>query len=464
MMTIMYQDQQMPITETKETKGGGMVKSEKFLICFLFWTIILLGAETSANVDQLSNMSAEWIRTGNRNAATDSTDIVVYNPAGLTRMSEGFHLNIGNQSLLRSPEHSFDLGLPSSSGRKKCEQDGYDYFVPNLYGSYRKDTLAFFGGVYIPGGGSTADYPNGSVNTQFVGAMTVMGSNGMFTAFKDDRLEATSIYLTSEAGVACQLDEMVSFALAVRYINANNEVKAGATFIDAGLNEHEWELRYDADADGFGGVVGMNIAARKDLNIGLRYETRVKLDFETDLKENDFPDEFGFPDYKEKNRRDFPAMFGIGAEYQLTPQLTTEMDFNWYFQKNADWGEFDDGTDIADTAGDVWSLGAMGAYQINEVFLVSIGTIYTRFEWDDIAAYYQQIGAFEVLYTDNWHIGAGFAWKMKDNVTFNFAVGQTIWDDKTIEYLQAEKNGLPPVDVKTENKTTTIAFGFDLSF
>ncbi len=440
------------------------MRNGKFVICVLVCTLLMVASDVFANIDQLSNMSPEWIRTGNRNAATDSTDIVVYNPAGLTKMSEGFHLNIGNQTLFRSPEHTFDLGLPSSDTRKSCEQDGPDYFVPNFYGAYRKDTLAFFGGVYIPGGGATADYPDGSVNTQFIGATTVMGSSGMFTAFKDDHLKASSIYLASEAGVACQLDEMVSFALAVRYINASNEVKAGATFIDAYGNDTVWKLKYDTDADGFGCVIGMNVSPTQDLNIGLRYESRVKLDFETDLKENDFPEEFGLADYKEKNRRDFPAMFGIGAEYRLSPEFTTEMDFNWYFQKQANWGKFDDGTDVSDQAGDVWSLGGTFAYQVNDAFLVSIGTIYTKFEWDNIAAYYQEIGAFEVLYTDNWHIGTGFAWKIKQGVTFNFAVGQTIWDDKTIEYLQAANNGLPPVDVQTENSTTTVAFGFDLAF
>ena len=440
------------------------MRNGKFVILGLLFVLVFTASDVLANIDQLSNMSVEWIRTGNRNAATDSTDIVVYNPAGLTRMSEGLHLNIGNQSLFRSPEHTFDLDLPASNGEKTRDQDGYDYFVPNFYGAYHKDTLAFFGGVYVPGGGATADYPDGSVNTQFIGAMTVLGSKGMFTGFKDDHLKATSIYLAYEAGVACQLDEMVSFAIAARYLRAENEVKAGATFIDAGANEHVWKLKYDTDADGFGGIFGMNITPTKDLNIGLRYETRVKLDFETDLKHNDFPDELGLADYKEKNRRDFPAMFGIGAEYQLTPQLTTELDFNWYFQKNADWGKFDDGSDIADQAGDCWSLGGTFAYQVNDEFLVSIGTIYTDFEWDNIVAYYQEIGSFEVLYTDNWHIGTGFAWKIKENVTFNFAVGQTIWDDKTIEYFQAANAGVPAFDVKTENKTTTVAFGFDLAF
>jgi long-chain fatty acid transport protein len=324
--------------------------------------------------------------------------------------------------------------------------------------------LAFFGGFYIPGAGATVDYPDGSVNTQFIGALTVLGSGGMFTSFTNDRLKAWSAYYATEIGCAIQVSEFVSWALGVRYIVAQNEIKAGATFIDAWSNEHEYKLRYDTDADGFGGIIGLNISPTQNLNIGLRYETEVKLNFETDLKRNDFPEEFGLVDCTKKSRRDFPAMLGVGAEYRLSPTLTTEVDFNFYFQKGANWGKFDDGSDISDHAGNCWSLGGTFGYQVNDEFLVSIGTIYTKFDWNDIDAYYQEIGAFEVLYTDNWHIGTGFAWEFKENVTFNFAVGQTIWKDKTIEYVQAANNGLTPVDVKTENSTTTVAFGFDLAF
>ncbi|MDO9264564.1 MAG: hypothetical protein Q7U02_11405, partial [Desulfosalsimonadaceae bacterium] len=84
----------------------------KKIVLFGMLLFLLCGASTVlAQIDQLSNISPEWIRTGNRNAATDSTDIVLYNPAGLPEMSEGIHLNFGNQSLFRSPEHSYNLGL-----------------------------------------------------------------------------------------------------------------------------------------------------------------------------------------------------------------------------------------------------------------------------------------------------------------------------------------------------------------
>ncbi|MEZ4567510.1 MAG: hypothetical protein R2860_11320 [Desulfobacterales bacterium] len=137
-----------------------MLDEKRNIICLYFsFHSLHAGTNANANIDQLSNMSTEWIRTGNRNAATDSTDIVLYNPAGLVKMSEGFHLNVGNQSLFRSPEHTFDLGLPASNGEKTRKQDDPDLLLPNLYGAYNTGDFSFFGGVYVPGGGATADFP-----------------------------------------------------------------------------------------------------------------------------------------------------------------------------------------------------------------------------------------------------------------------------------------------------------------
>jgi long-chain fatty acid transport protein len=440
------------------------MRKRKIFVLSMLLSFLFLASTAWAQIDQLSNMSAEWIRTGNRNAATDSTDIVVYNPAGLTKMSEGVHLNFGNQTLFRSPEHTFDLGLPASDGEMSREQDSPDYFLPNVYGAYNKGPYSFFGGVYIPGNGAVIDYPDGSINTQFIGAMTVMGSGGLFTSFQNDYLKVESTYLASELGMAYECNQQVSLALGVRYLNAQNEIKTGATFIDAAGNPHDYKLRYDTDADGFGAILGVNIAPMDDLNIGLRYESRVHLDFETDLKRNDFPQEFELVNCQEKQRRDLPAMAGIGAEYRFCPEWSAELDFNWYFQEEADWGDASTGQDLSDLAGDCWALGGAFGYQVCDDLLVSIGTIYTKFEWDDMDRYYETIGAFEVLYTDNWYIGTGFAWEFYKDVKLNLAIGQTFWEDADIEYVRAADNGLPPVMVDTENATTIVAFSVDMAY
>ena len=60
-------------------------------------------------MDNLTNLSVEWMRMPARNAASDSTDLVVYNPAALVHLGDGFHFNLGNQTLLRKPKHTYDL-------------------------------------------------------------------------------------------------------------------------------------------------------------------------------------------------------------------------------------------------------------------------------------------------------------------------------------------------------------------
>ena len=151
-------------------------------MCNLFFgaIIIILLTFTNnvhANIDNLSNMSAEWIRTGNRNAATDAADIVIYNPGGITRLPDGFNVNIGNQTLFRKPRHSYDLSQYGGTAESH-EQDSTDWFLPNVYMTYNKDKWALFGGYYIPGGGAVVDYPDGSISTDIVGLGLV--NNGFF--------------------------------------------------------------------------------------------------------------------------------------------------------------------------------------------------------------------------------------------------------------------------------------------
>ena len=113
------------------------MKKIQFLLSLCLLTVV-----AQAQHDNLVNMSAEWVRTPARNAATDAGDIVVYNPAGLVKMNDGFHINIGNQSLFRKPSHTFDFGL--GAGEQTFTQDGNDLFLPNLYMSYKKDRFKSF--------------------------------------------------------------------------------------------------------------------------------------------------------------------------------------------------------------------------------------------------------------------------------------------------------------------------------
>jgi hypothetical protein len=168
-----------------------------------------------AQVDNLSNLSPEWIRSAARNASTDGTDAVVYNPAGAVMLSEGFHFAVGNQSLFRKPTHQYDLGM----GTRKFTQVGSDAFLPNLFMSYNKNKMAYTGGVYVSGGGATANYPSGSITTDMIGMMSLMKAQGVYMTTKDNHFKASSYYITYMAGAAYKASDKISIGANIKYLS-----------------------------------------------------------------------------------------------------------------------------------------------------------------------------------------------------------------------------------------------------
>lgn len=407
-----------------------------------------------ANIDNLSNMSVEWIRTGNRNAATDAADIVIYNPGGITQLPDGFQVNIGNQTLIRKPEHTYDLGMGSQSH----EQDDIDWLLPNVYVTYNQDNWALFGGYYIPGGGAVVDYPDGSITTDMMGVGMMMA--GAIQGFDNDFLEAESMYNTLTLGGACQINERFSVALGVRYMFVENNIKAGLTAINdlGGGNVVQTPLAVDIDeeADGLGFIAGVNVNLTPVLNLGIQYLSKVELDLETDVNRDDLG---MFVDGSE-SPRDLPGMLGLGLGYDFSDKLYGEINYSYWFQEEADWGRDDAGRDISGMAGDAQSFGITASYKFTPTLLASVGTTYTDFMWDDIDGYYQaSLGSYEVLYTDNWHLGCGVAYEFRKNMKVNLGLGLTIWDDKDLSNTM-----LPGTIIETENSTTTIGIGFNLGF
>ncbi|MCP4221239.1 MAG: hypothetical protein GY765_41820, partial [bacterium] len=406
------------------------------VLCFIIGCVILPG-NLLAQVDNLSNMSPDWVRLANRNAATDAVDIVVYNPAGLTKLADGFHINIGNQSLIRKPEHSFDLGM----GSMTYSQDGIDAIIPNLYMAYKKKNWSIFGGLYIPGGGAVADYPDGSITTKLLGMGITQLFPGVYNYFVDDWLEATSIYLTGTIGGAYAFNDTISVAVALRYITAKNNVKGGLTLTNifsSGIPDAPLELDADMTANGAGVVFGVNISPGDKLNIGLRYESKVKLDFEAEVKADGFAGTVVVDG--EKKRRDFPALLGFGLSYRFTPKIRAEFDFNYCFQKQADWGMIFTPTglkDYSELAGDCWSFGAGIAYAATEKLELSCGLLYTILDFQDMNTYYTNLGTFEVLFSDNLFIGTGFKWQASKHVALSAAGAIILWKSHTINVLAA---------------------------
>ncbi len=394
-------------------------------------TVFLLSMPLWAQMDNLTNMSVEWMRMPARNAASDSADIVVYNPAALVRLGDGFHLNLGNQSLLRKPSHTYDLGL--GAGEQSFSQDGIDAFLPNFYAAYKKDNWAAYGGLYISGGGAVADYPDGSITTDFISLLAVGGAGGAYARARDQYLKASSYYLTATLGGACAFTEEFSASLGLRYVSAVNTTKMGFILTDSPLSLPDQALTFDGKdkADGLGFVLGVHFAAGPKLDLAAHYESKVKLDFKTTVNKDDI----GLATDGAKSRRDLPAVLYLGAGYRWSTKLQMLVDFNYWFQTAADWGTTEvDGAEKkwADAGGDCYAVGIGFSYDLCEHLKISAGTVFTKFLFKDKELYYTRLGEFEAPKNDNWNSGIGLAYKACPKLTLNLALGATLWPNEEV--------------------------------
>ena len=85
----------------------------------------------AGGVENLHNFSAEYVRTFNRNAATDSADAVVYNPAGTMQMADGSYVNLSLQYLDKDYKN---IVTGTANGQDGTLSQGESSLIPGLFG------------------------------------------------------------------------------------------------------------------------------------------------------------------------------------------------------------------------------------------------------------------------------------------------------------------------------------------
>ena len=419
-----------------------------------------------AQHDNLINVSTEFMRTGGRNAAIDAADIVVYNPAGLVKLENGFYVNLGNQSFFRSPAHKFTL--PGQTTEKSYKQASPNYLLPNIYMAYKKDKYSIFGGYYISGGGGSMDYPDGSLNSDLIimKLFSYPPPNGYKNVYSGaiSSVWGSSFYMTPIVGFSYAINNKFSAAIAFRYIMATNKQKAEITLNKAliiGLADKTLKLESTDKANGMGLNLSVNYQVSEKLNVACHYETKANLEFKTDS----VIDNFGIIKNGKKSHRDLPATFSFGANYKINEKLSALIDFNWFFQKQANWDTTTTGKEWSKVAGDVARFGVGVAYNLNEKFKASCYYGYTLYQYDDKPLYYTKIGVFETVKDNNWSIGIGGQYTVNKMINLNLAFVQSFWkkDNVITETLPvAAPPPYPTYDVTTNNHVTTISIGANI--
>ena len=159
----------------------------------------------------------------------------------------------------------------------------------------------------------------------------------LYPGVKEQFLKASSYYLTGTLGGAYAITDTLSASFGLRYINAVNTTKMGFTLTDSPMGFPDLPLALDSkDKARRGGIrPGSSLLADCQFRSvrSLREQDQAGLRTTTVNK-----DDFGLVQNGAKSRRDLPAVLYLGAGYRWSEKLQMLVDFNYYFQRSADWG------------------------------------------------------------------------------------------------------------------------------
>lgn len=402
-----------------------------------------------------TNWSAEYFRTLNRNAAVDSADIVVYNPAGTVKMEDGLYLNASMQSLAKDYENSF-LG-------RSFEQDEPSW-VPGVYALFKKARWAGFFGFNVVGGGGKVKYDDGNFRCWQLGQIFKSGTNrllgssnpstGPYDRISDMNLDSESYALGYQVGAAFRITDFLSASLSVKFVDSEQEIKGNVAIGDTTgtLQTRTALAEVKETASGWGAGFGMDFFPFEGATIGLRYETRVKLEYSEDV----ITDTAGLlPTIGvingHKVREDLPAVLAVGVSYRYGP-LKTDANLTWYFNRDADLG-LATNPNLEDRIDDGFDLGFAVEYALNPSLKASIGYLYSRTGVDPVDM------KPENPELDVHTLGGGIVWEAVSNLHLNVAIGNSFYQDDRFVDTKAGAG-----EVEYRKNIFFAAFGFQYKF
>ncbi|MCG2829763.1 MAG: hypothetical protein L6302_01790 [Desulfobacteraceae bacterium] len=397
---------------------------KKKLYYFLFILVLTFSGSSplyAGGIDNKQCFSSEYLRTFSRNAATDSADAVAYNPAGVMKLDDGLYVNLNILHIFKEYTNTID-DVDYASDEPST--------IPSMFGLYRQDRWAIFTAYTIPGGGGMVEYKNGNATTHDIATGIINSSGGAFSTIKSHYLKSDSYYYGYTMGGACDLNDMISVSLGARYIDAQKKSKGLAT-LSGVAPDKTYYINYEENADGWGAFAGINLSLSKKLNIGLKYETKTKLDFKTKAHRLDV----AVVTDGEKIRRDLPALLATGISYNFTPDLKAQASFTYYFEKNADWEDRPTTTLDESKGGNSYDLAIAFEYTFKPGLRGSIGYMYsnTGIKADDMVPEEPQLDAGTIC--------AGAAYEAIPGLDINIAVMKSFFDkEKTSAGVEYDKD------------------------
>lgn len=178
-----------------------------------------------------TNQSAAWSRMLSRGATLD-IDAVYYNPAGLVKLKDGFHISISSQSIFQKQNITAFYPDPANPSSNLLNNGQYEGKIsapvfPSVYMAYKVGKFAFSAGFIAIGGGGGATFDNGVPMMEIpVASLAYAFRDYGVTGYSVNmQFEGSSVYWGVQAGISYAITKNISIFAGARYVMAKNKYK-----------------------------------------------------------------------------------------------------------------------------------------------------------------------------------------------------------------------------------------------
>jgi long-chain fatty acid transport protein len=188
---------------------------------------LISGSVLAGGLVTNNNQSVMFTRTQNRNAST-GIDAVFFNPAGLTKLGNGFFVSLNNQTITQTQTVTNDYVYLSGTKPRTYIGDVKAPVYPGVYLVYNTGKLSFSAGFNPIGGGGGATYKTGvpSFEAQAAELVPLLSSapnNIPTTAYSADiYFKGSSVYFGLQGNIGYKISDMLSVAIGARLVSAKN--------------------------------------------------------------------------------------------------------------------------------------------------------------------------------------------------------------------------------------------------
>ena len=428
---------------------------------------VLSSSAYSASIDHIQTYTPEYLGNQAQNGMINNAS-VYYNPAGLVHLQNGTY---------------FHAGIELAVGEEKMNYNGQELKadllqpIPNFAMYKVEDDSALFwtfGGI---AGGGDLKYKDGvpgtAVISDIVNNSPLSGMlKGEITTEKSSA-EGKNIYAQTTLGKTWKVDDKLSLSVAGRVVYGVRKLKGDIQVEGSQVLDYYKQNRATLDSErtawGYGAQFGVNYKATERLNLAMRYDSRVKMNFKakaserkvelSKLSNSTLPD-LGFstfyPEYADgvKSRRDLPAILAAGMSYKVTDNWTVALSGNYYFNKDAKMDRIKQesilGSKVVEAKYDNgWELAVGTEYRLSPKWAV-LGSI----NYADTGAKVSSYDDVEYA-LNSVTLGTGLKYNPDETTEWVFTVAHFFYDEEKGHY-DSKYRGL--VDNPTYDKSIT-AFG-----